>query len=371
MDRFGKQTSWLELFYDVAYIALVAQLTYLLTDFHYTPTDYFNAFLVGYAIFITWWGTTANRNLQPVEGTNDKLLIQLQMVGAFLMSIAMPGVFIGGYAGFFLTVAAMRALQACMILRMYYYHPESRPVTYNMLEGFSVAVVLWISAALAPLPYHYLFAGLAFLLDVLVPLTRGRGNETRYLNVYHLQERLGLFLMLVIGESMIVVALANTVNLLTLTQPLVMFSGLGLMVALWWLYFEHSDRHLGVRPRNLFVFLHSHALLFGSIILLSVGYKLVLEGDESVTAIRFVTLGALGVALAILFIRGMLHHVCARSIMLVIVLLLIGIGLGTTGLLVERVYETVVGITLLFGVVAVLDAYAIFADPKKAPQTRS
>lgn len=219
MENDFKRASWLELFYDIAFVALVAQLTYLAYEYHKSAADLINLFIVGYVIFIAWWATTANRNLQPNETESDKLFIQLQMIGAFLMSLTMSGVFTGDYMGFFMTLAALRLLQSFMLIRMYLLHPKTRPVTYNLLEGFVIGALLWFVAALTAAPYHFIVLGAALLMEVLTPLTRGKGNVKRYLNVYHLQERLGLFLMLVIGESMIVVALANTAGSLSAIEP--------------------------------------------------------------------------------------------------------------------------------------------------------
>ena len=84
MDNVFKRASWLELFYDVAFVALIAQLTYLAAANHQALTDYLHIFIVGYSIFIAWWATTANRNLQLTETTTDKLLVQLTMVGVFI-----------------------------------------------------------------------------------------------------------------------------------------------------------------------------------------------------------------------------------------------------------------------------------------------
>jgi low temperature requirement protein LtrA len=313
-----KRASWLELFYDVAFVALVAQLTYLAFAHHHTPLDLFNIFIVGYVIFIAWWATTANRNLKPNETTPDKVSVQIQMVGAFLLSLSMADVFAGEYTVFFLTLSAIRFLQAGAVVRMYYYHPQTRPVTYNILQGFLVGAALWGVSAFVPMPYHIVVTLMALAVDIFTPLSRGRGNTTRYLNVYHLQERLGLFLMLVIGESMIVVALANTAGGFTVTEPSVIFSGLGMMIALWWLYFEHSDLHQGVRPKNLLIFIHSHALLFGSIILLSVGYKLAIETPNTLETAVFIALGTIGIAIALLCIRVMLHNGVVKSILQVL-----------------------------------------------------
>ena len=39
-----KRASWLELFYDVAFVALVAQLTYLTAKYHHSVADFLNFF---------------------------------------------------------------------------------------------------------------------------------------------------------------------------------------------------------------------------------------------------------------------------------------------------------------------------------------
>ena len=365
MPNEDKRASWLELFYDIAFIALVAQLTYLASEHHHSIADLLNIFIIGYTIFIAWWATTANRNLQPTETATDKFLTQIQMVGVFLMSITMAPVFEGEYIGFFLTLAFVRLLQSFMIVRMYYFHPDSRPVTYNILEGFFAASALWALSAFLPDPYHFIVALMALGTDILVPLTRGEGNTKRYLNVRHLQERLGLFLMLVIGESMIVVALSNSASGELANQTGVVFSGLALMIALWWLYFEHSDIHAGKRPRELFAFLHSHGFLFGSIILVSVGYKLILEEGETPAALYFLVLGMVGIAITLISIRSSLHPVCIRAGSLVVILGLLGIGVSVMGYLTGQVILTAILLTSIFAVAAVLDYYKVFS-PKQS-----
>lgn len=302
-----KRASWLELFYDVAFVALIAQLTYLTYEHHHSIADFLHIFIIGYTIFIAWWATTANRNLQSEERDFDKILTQIQMVGAFFMSLTMGPVFLGSYLGFFLSLGFLRLLQSLMVLHLYIRNPETRPKTYNLLQGFLIASLLWIVTAFVPDPFHFVIAFAALAIDIITPLTRGKGNTTRYLNVHHLQERLGLFLMLVMGESMIVVALANTATNVSFTEPSIIFSGIGMMVALWWLYFEYFNERQGVRSKNLFMFLHSHSFLFGSVILLSVGYKLALSHPESLMAAYFVAIGSVGALVALFVIRLAMH----------------------------------------------------------------
>jgi low temperature requirement protein LtrA len=368
MENVFKRASWLELFYDVAFVALIAQLTYLAAANHHTVTDLLHIFIVGYSIFVAWWATTANRNLQPSESTVDKLFVQLTMVGVFVMSLTMPAVFAGEYAGYFLTLAGVRLLQVFLIVRMYYLHPHTRPQTYNLTQGVLIAAILWVVSALTIDPYHLLFALLALTIDVLAPLTQGKGNTRRYLNVYHLHERLGLFLILVIGESMIVVALSNTAISLGLQQLVTVFSGLGMMVALWWLYYEHNDQFADVRPKNLFVFLHAHGILFLSIVCVSVGYKLQLANGQDDVILWFSLLGAMGIALAILLIRTTLHKVCARAIWLTFGLVILTIAIVGGAVLIANVL-VMGGLTLVFALVAILDAYDAFTSKQEASQS--
>jgi len=360
-----KRASWIELFYDVAYVALVAQLTYLAAEFHYTFTDLVHIGIIAYAIFTAWWATTANRNLQPDESRADKFILQIQMVGAFMLSLTMANVFSGDYLGFFVTLGILRLLQTSMLVRMYVNHPHTRPRTYNMLEGFVIASGLWIAAAFAPAEYYLLLAFSALVMEVLIPLTRGRGNNRRYLNVHHLQERLGLFLMLVIGESMIVVALSSSAESLTVAPLTVVFSGLGMMIALWWLYFEHSDRHVGERPKNLFLFLHAHGFLYVSIILISVAYKLILTGKDPIVSLNFLLIGSIGVVLTLLGIRSTLHKISTRVVLRVLSLFTVSLGIIYFSYDQGLINETVIATTSIFLIAALLDQFSFFKNSAK------
>lgn len=366
---FHKRASWLELFYDVAFIALVAQLTYLAAAHHHTLIDILNIFIVGYSIFVAWWATTANRNLQTYESPVDKLWVQSIMIGVFFMSLTMPAVFEGSYLGYFLTLAGVRLLQAGSVVRMYYFHPDSRPKTYNILQGFLVASALWGASALVGDPYHFVLAFMALAIDILIPLTTGKGNTKRYLNVHHMHERLGLFLMLVIGESMIVVALSNTAQILTFEQLITVFSGVGMMVALWWLYFAHNDKFQEVRPMNLFTYLHAHALLYLSIVCVSVAYKLQLGGGEPAAVTVFSIVGSVGISVALLGIRLNLHQLCLRAIFLSIGLFILTLG-TSYGVIHASPALVMVVITGFFLLVALLDHYNAFGNKSSLTQSQ-
>ena len=188
-----RHASWLELLYDLVFVALIAQFTYIVSSHHTTIMDLLTVGLVGYMIFIAWWGTTVNRNLQDSEDHLDKLLVQMQMLPVFLMSLAMADVFAGNLLGFFASFALLRAIQIFLLLRLYRINPKQAPRTKNVLHGIAVATLLWLGVGFVSLPFAYVLAFSALAIDILAPLSIGKGNVPRMLNVSHMQERLGLF----------------------------------------------------------------------------------------------------------------------------------------------------------------------------------
>jgi len=175
------------------------------------------------------------------------------------------------------------------------------------------------------------------------------------LNVAHLKERLGLFLMLVMGESMIVVALSNTAVKLTFFEPLVMVSGLLFMITLWWLYFDHQDRTVEVRPRNFFVFLHAHAFLYISVVIVSVGYKFLLLTPRATEILWFIVIGMFGCALALTATRIALHGISRFVCVWMIVLGFLSSIVVALGYVYTITMETTVLLTMLFAAAAFFD----------------
>lgn len=353
MEQLEKRVSWLELFYDLAFVALIAQLTYTVAEYHYTLEQLFLVGIVGYMIFIAWTGTMINRNFRNTETTKDRLLIQLQMIFAFMMSVTLSGVFHGELWPFLLSFVGIRALQIKMLRQDYLENPENAPKTWNVWWGMISAAVFWAAAGLVPIPYAYIVLVMALAVDILTPVTRGEGNKIRLLNISHLQERMGLFLILVIGESMLVVALANTIAESVMAQPVIFLSGILLMIALWWTYFDHLEKcGEGRRPSNIYIYFHAHALLFGGVVLLAAAYKNFLKHDHLYhTDMFLLTTGVLITVCMLVIIRStIMHQALLRSgavRIMAVGIPLIGYAGYTTG-------ETIKAVVLMSGWVMLL-----------------
>lgn len=361
MTEVLKRASWLELFYDLAYVALVAQLTYLVAQYHSTFEEVLIGLLISYMIFVGWWGTTANRNLQDSEDTTDKLFIQLQMLIALLMSISMSAVYEGDPTRFFLLFAVIRLVQVLMMLRMYAMFPDDAPPTKNIAQGITVAVVLWCICAYLESPLLLIVAYAALLIDIMTPLTTGEGNSLRLLNVTHMQERLGLFLILVIGESMLVVAITSTAAQVAAIEPYIVLSGMIMMVSLWWMYFDYLERCGATQRPHFFSYLHAHAALFIGVVLMAAGFRnVLLVADVSSSEILFIGGGFVLCLFALMVVRlsllGWRPHffgevvVAALGVLLLIVATMSGV---------LQLFVSILILTTMVVFYSVLDSYLL------------
>ena len=107
---------------------------------------------------------------------------------------------------------------------------------------------------------------IALITEFLVPYISGTWKKPerftrRLVNKFHLPERLGLFTILVMGESLIVVAVVNNIadGLISLPNALIATFGFLIIAILWWLYFNHVERFAMGKRFNLYSYgLHAH-----------------------------------------------------------------------------------------------------------------
>jgi len=278
-DENSYSASWLELFFDLVFVAMVAQLTYHFSYNHSTFEDFLQLGIVGYMIFLSWMLTTANRNLRQEEDLTDIIGVQLQMALILIMSLTLPQAFAEYSWLFFGAMGLNGFIGLAFMRRMYRLNPQRRPQTFNVWWGFFMASCLWFVTGFLEGVYLYIVATLALITHIAAPMTQGKGNVVTMLNMDHLLERLGLFLLLVMGEAVLVVALINSAaGEFSFEQLVIVLSGFILMVALWWWYFPYIHNHAhGKRAPWFQLMLHTHGFLYGSLILIAGGLKILLN----------------------------------------------------------------------------------------------
>ncbi|MFF3772939.1 low temperature requirement protein A [Streptomyces sp. NPDC002232] len=211
-----RHASWLELFFDLIAVAGVAQLAHLL---HGTPgaADLGLYCLLYLAFWTAWMCFTTYGNVAA-----DKVHTRAVLIGMFglaVMAAAVPGVRTEHARAFALAYVLVRVLASRV------WQSRGEVVADWPLAQLSVGVVPWIVSLWAEAPTRYWLwaAGLAVDLGFTFALSRtrvlaraqeewrkhaadGRGRAhprpaAARFDARHLDERLGLFTLIVIGES--------------------------------------------------------------------------------------------------------------------------------------------------------------------------
>jgi low temperature requirement protein LtrA len=235
----GKQrtATWLELFFDLAFVLVVGELAAgLRNDLTLHGVLVFAGLFT--SVWWAWAGFTfyANRfDTDDVVYRLAKLTAMLAVAGLAASSSDATGRLAAPFA---LCQAALRLVLVCLYLRAYSHVVQARTLiaVYVVAEGLAGA--LWLAGAVAPPPARYACWAVAVVAEAAAPIMATMRSAGLPLHFEHLPERFGLFVILVLGES--VAAIAVGVHETYWEPVTVTVAALGFVVAvsLWWTYFD-------------------------------------------------------------------------------------------------------------------------------------
>ena len=286
-----QETTPLELIFDLVFVFAVTQLSHLLLD-HLT---WEGAAQTLFLLLVVWWAwtyTTWWTNwFDPESSIPVRLVLILGMLASLLMSIAIPDAFGGRgllFAGAYVGLQVGRSGWA-----IWAYPPGSRQRRlFQRITTWAVAAgVLWITGALVDTPERTVIWLAALLVDFAGPAFRywtpwlpKASDDDWMINTGHFAERFQLFIIIALGESIVVSgATASGLHLDNETIAAVSVAFLA-TAALWWLYFDFvvkiATRRLehSANPGNLArdAYTYLHLPIIAGIIVAAVGDELVI-----------------------------------------------------------------------------------------------
>jgi len=243
----GRKATWLELFYDLIYVIVIAKLAHLLTN----PAQPYLA-LADYAKFVAlfvpaWWawtGHTLFANRFDPDDVPHRLLTLAQMLGAIVMAIFIEEAIGAGAVGFAASYVFVRALLVAMYVRVYFAAPELRPVAGRFMAGFSLGVAFWLVSVFVDPPLRYLLWALGLVVDFAMPWVSQRLLAKVSVHRSHLPERLGLLAIIVLGESVLSIVDGLAGARWSAGAVITALAGFVLLASIWWLYFESLEHSL-------------------------------------------------------------------------------------------------------------------------------
>jgi len=304
-----RQVTFLELFYDLVYVALVAELSHSLSiNIGWAGLGRF-AFL----FIIIWWAWLNGSLYHDLHGNNDirtRVFTFLQMFTVVAMAVFAHDALGESSVGFALACAAFQLILTYMWWRTGVYDADHRPLTRPYVASYLLSTALFTGSVLVAPPARFYLWSLALLLSLLAPLywrlRRVSPEVQAQIDLSmdisdSLVERFGLFTIIVLGE--VIIGIVSGVNEhYVLTWQVGIIAALSMMIAigLWWIYFDlishhHPHRNMGI----VFIWLYLH--LFLTIGITAVGASLLNvvkhAGESLADEVRWLLLAATAMTL--------------------------------------------------------------------------
>ena len=298
--------TFLELFFDLVFVAVIAQLAHTLADEPSWQGVGWFVFLF-YAVWSSWINGTLYHDLHGVDDLSTRIFTFAQMLAVAVMAVHAGDVPGTGSGGFALGYAANSFLLVVLWFRTGVHDPSHRPASVPYSIAYLCSAALFAGSVLVEPPTMYWLwaAGLAMeVLGLIVAFRRwtppeSQGGDAVIATSPSLIERMGLFVIIVLGE-VVVGSVNGMADLLPLDGEEIVIGLLGLAVAvgLWWVYFDLvSHRAPLSRFTQLWLYLHLPLVMTiaagGAAVLDTVRHA----GDPLPGAVRWLLVGSLASAM--------------------------------------------------------------------------
>jgi low temperature requirement protein LtrA len=262
-----RKISWLELFYDLVYVAAIGQLTHRIATYPTWQTLGYS-FLIFCLVFWSWVNGSEYYDLHGGEGIRTRLLTFWQMLAVAAAAITIPGVFEGNQQGFAITFAIVQILIAYLWWSVGLYDPSHRVYNKFYTINYSIAFALLLTSKFTGYQAAIILWIIALLFNLTAPLFAARTvirvlkerKQPAFTASATIVERFGLFTIIVLTES--ILSTVGGVSEIKDKQPAVWIAFiLGILIAflLWSLYFDmtsEQETKKGYSYLQWLIFLH-------------------------------------------------------------------------------------------------------------------
>jgi len=272
-----RRASYLELFFDLVFVVAIAQLAHeLVLDHSLHGFAVFGAlFLV---VFIAWQGFSIYADRFDTDDVVFRVVVLFGMLAILALAVQIPDVAHGDGDGFAVAYVAVRSLMIGLYLRAYRHVPDARPLIVRYAGGYSLGVSLWIVSLAFDAPERYVLWGVGLAWEYALPWLARSWHASIPVHASHLPERFALFTIVVLGESVLAVALGVAGRDWALSAAVIAGLGFFVAAAIWWMYFGHGVEFSLVRSTNaVLVFAYVHIPLLAALTAVGAGITLAIE----------------------------------------------------------------------------------------------
>lgn len=258
-----RHATWLELFFDLVFVVVVSKVTHLLAHTHHGHLEdgiWWKFPLMLLPIWWIWmihtlWANLYDRDHQPHRATT--LLVMLQMI---VLSTVLTTDWETIYPLFNVCYFALRITVAALYFAGRKSHPEHESFATRRGAGMVVAALISLSSFLFPEPWCYVVFYVGLAVDIVLPIFQQKRSKGPSVHGEHLVERMGLLIIILMGES--IISLSAGLSKIEWTGQTITagLTGAILIGAAWWIYFDsyHQLEKNEGEPSSGFILAYPH-----------------------------------------------------------------------------------------------------------------
>ena len=241
------KVSFIELFFDLVFVFAVTQISHSLME-DFSARGMLRTLMLLLAVWWVWIFTAWVTNwLDP-----EKLPVRIALLGlmglGLLLSASVPQAFGERGAVFAGAYVAMQMGRTTFFLWAVKGNPAMARTFQRILFWFALGGIFWIAGAFLADGARLACWGAALLVEYAAPSLGfrtpgiGKSSSTDWdVSGHHLAERCGLFIIVALGESVLVTG--ATFSGLKWTSPVIaaFLASVAGSMAMWWLYFDTAS----------------------------------------------------------------------------------------------------------------------------------
>lgn len=313
------RVTFVELFFDLVFVFAITQLSHGLLA-HLSPLGAVQTLLMFVAVWWVWVNTSWCTNWLDPEKTPVRAMLMGLMLAGLCLSTSIPKAFEDKGLGFAAGLVAMQVGRSLFMLWALRTHDKGNHRNFQRITiWLLVAGGFWIAGALVSPDLRLGLWAAAVLIESSGPASGyrvpGLGRSVTadwQVDGHHMAERAGLFIIIALGESVLITG--ATFADLTLTTETALAFGAAFVgsAAMWWIYFDvtaekASERIAGAAdPGRIarLAYTYLHIPLVAGIVVCAVADELVLSHPSR----------AVSLSNALIFIGGPALYVLGNTL---------------------------------------------------------
>jgi low temperature requirement protein LtrA len=316
------RVTYAELFFDLVFVFAVTQISHTLLA-HFTPLGALQVTLLFLAVWWVWVYTSWITNWLNPEKTPVRLLLFALTLGGLVLSTSIPTAFDGRGLWFAIAYAAMQVGKTVFLWASTLPSQSlARANAIRITTWLAMSAIFWIAGGLAEGPSRLVLWAIALVIEYISPAVRfwipryGASSVADWVvEGGHMAERCAGFIIIALGESIVVTGATFAELTWTTENVLAFVSAFVGCLAMWWIYF-HKGAEAGSEqiskssePGRLarLAYTYLHMPIVAGIIVSAVADELVLKHPGGHSDLKTV-ISAIGGPLLFLFGTMLFKH---------------------------------------------------------------